>query len=103
MDPHARASPPAIERNGPIACVTLRRLSLLAFPKAIREKDEQKFEISPEAKVALFVSGSSSEGQKTLVSPQKKGGDPLDALRLALVPFAPLDTPRVEPNRPPLG
>jgi hypothetical protein len=61
----------------------------LTFPEAIREKDIQKFNISPEAKVTLFVCGNVEGRTKDVDVPAEEVRRSLDTPRLALVPFAP--------------
>jgi len=61
----------------------------LPFPKAIHEKDIEKFDISPEAKVTLFVCGNIERRTKDVDLPAEEVRRSLDTPRLALMPFAP--------------
>jgi len=60
----------------------------VTFPEAIREKDIEKFDISPEAKVTLFVCGNVERRTKDVDVPAEEVRRSLDTPRLALVPFA---------------
>ncbi len=59
------------------------------FPEAICEKYIEKFDISPQAKVTLFVCGNVERRTKDVNVPAEEVRRSLDTPRLALVPFAP--------------